>query len=76
MERRREVGTSSASEMNPLWGVVDVFFSHQKLFAKKGMKLASREREYWRFCLQAFNVVIYLFFMRDHCFGALFQFIL
>ena len=48
---------------------MDDFFSHEKLSAKKGAKLVSREREYWRFCLHASNVVMVSFFVRDHCFG-------
>ena len=74
--RRRVAGTSSPSEARPLWGAADDFFSHVKLSAKNGAKLGSREREYWRFYLQASNVVIDSFFMRGHCFGALLEFIL
>ena len=54
---------------------MDDFFSHEKLSAKKGAKLASREREYWRFCLQASNVVMVSFFVSDHGLGALLEFI-
>lgn len=66
---------SSPSDVSPLWGLVEDFFCHEKLSAKKGAKLASRDREYWRFCLQASNVVMVSFFVRDHCFGALLEFI-
>ena len=66
---------SSPSDVSALWGEVDDFFSHEKLSAKKGAKLVSREREYWRFCLHASNVVMVSFFVRDHCFGALLEFI-
>ena len=73
---------SSPSDVSPLWGGggggggVDDFFSQEKLSAKKGAKLASRERVYWRFCLQASIVIMNSFFARDHCFGALLKFIL
>ena len=51
------------------------FSATKKLSAKKGAKLALREREYWRFCFQASNVVMVSFFVSDHCFGALLEFI-
>ena len=50
------VGTSSPSGLSPILGAVEDFFSHVKLSAKNGAKLASRERKYCRFCLQASNV--------------------
>ena len=52
------------------------FFCNVKLSARKGAKLASRKREYWRFCLQASNVVTLSFFVRDHCFEAVLEFML
>ena len=70
------VGTSSPSDSSPLVGAIDHFFSHVKVSAKNGAKLASREREYCRFCLQASNVVIVSFFVRDHCFGAVLEFMI
>ena len=54
---------------------MEYFFCHENFSAKNRVKLASREREYWRFCLQASNVVMVSFFVRDHCFGALLEFI-
>ena len=54
---------------------MDDLFRHEKLSAKKGAKLVSREREYWRFCLHASNIVMVSFFVSDHCFGALLEFI-
>ena len=66
------VGTSLPSGSSPLLGAED-FFSQVKLSAKNGTKLASREREYCRFCLQASNVVMVSLFVRDHCFGALLE---
>ena len=74
--RRRVAGTSSPSEARPLWGAADDFFSHVELSAKNWAKLGSREREYWRFCPQASNVVTVSFFVRGHWFGALLEFIL
>ena len=71
--RRRVVGTSSPSGSSPLLGAVEDFFSHVKLSAKNGAKLASRKREYCRFCLQASNVIMVSFFVRDHCFGDLLE---
>ena len=75
--RRREVGPSSPSDLSPLWGKVDDFKRHEKLSAKKGPKLTSMEREYWRFCLQAIAsiVVMVSFFVKYHCFGALLEFV-
>ena len=70
------VGTSSPSDSSPLVGAGDDFFSHVKVSAKNGAKLASREREYCRFYLQAWNVVIVSFFVRDNCFGALLEFMI
>ena len=54
---------------------MDDFFSQEKLSAKKGAKLAFREREYGRFCTLASNVAMDSFFVRDHCFGALLEFL-
>ena len=68
---RRVVGTSSPSGLSPILGAVEDFFSHVKLSAKNGAKLASRERKYCRFCLQASNVVMLSFFVMDHRFRAL-----
>ena len=44
--RRRVVATSLPSGSIPLLGAMDDFFSDVKLSAKKGAKLASREREH------------------------------
>ena len=66
----------SPSGLSPLLGAVEDFFSHVKLSAKNEAKLTSRERGYCRFCLQASNVVMVSFFLRDHCFGALLEFMM
>ena len=37
--------SSFLTDVSPLWGEGDDFFSHKKLSAKMGAKLASRESE-------------------------------
>ena len=73
---RRVVGTSSPSGLSPILGAVEDFFSHVKLSAKNGAKLASRERKYCRFCLQASNLVMVSFFVMDHRYRALLEFMM
>ena len=51
-------GWDAFSIRSQSWGLVNDFLSQEKLSAKKGAKLVSRERKYWRFCLQAPIVVI------------------
>ena len=75
--RRRAAGMfSSSSSTRPLRGEVGDFFSQVKSLARNGAKFESRDKQYCKLWRHDSKEVMVSCLVKDHCLGALPEFIL